>query len=152
MLRCSLSPLSYCIKDAKISVLPVHPCFCCHVLPCLQMVVPAAASDAHTSPATFDQTQYKEKSRKLVTLVNQLRDAGAQASFTLPSLVVCGNQSAGKSSLLERLCGVKLPRAAGTCTKCPTEVCSQERLYIDHVSVHVSGDWLQAQAHSAVFP
>ncbi|WIA22587.1 hypothetical protein OEZ86_009572 [Tetradesmus obliquus] len=37
-------------------------------------------------------------------------------------MVVCGNQSAGKSSLLERLCGVRLPRAAGTCTKCPTEV------------------------------
>lgn len=97
------------------------------MLHCLQMVVPAAASEVNTSPATFDQTQYKEKSRKLVTLVNQLRDAGAQANFNLPSLVVCGNQSAGKSSLLERLCGVKLPRAAGTCTKCPTEVCSQKK-------------------------
>jgi GTP-binding protein EngB required for normal cell division len=74
---------------------------------------------------SFDQTQYKEKSRKLVTLVNQLRDAGAQASFTVPTLVVCGNYSAGKSSLLERLCAVKLPRAAGTCTKCPTEVRSR---------------------------
>jgi GTP1/Obg family GTP-binding protein len=51
---------------------------------------------------SFDQTQYKEKSRKLVALVNQLRDAGAQATFTVPTLVVCGNQSAGKSSLLER--------------------------------------------------
>lgn len=71
---------------------------------------------------SFDQTQYKEKSRKLVTLVNQLRDVGAQASFTVPTLVVCGNQSAGKSSLLERLCAVKLPRAVGTCTKCPAEV------------------------------
>jgi len=93
----------------------------------------AITSTANSSaPATFDQTQYKEKSRKLVTLVNQLRDAGAQAIFTLPSLVVCGNQSAGKSSLLERLCGVKLPRAAGTCTKCPTEVRMQE---------DTKGDW-----------
>jgi GTP1/Obg family GTP-binding protein len=51
---------------------------------------------------TFDQTQYKEKSRKIVALVNRLRDAGAHnVSVSLPTLVVCGNQSAGKSSLLE---------------------------------------------------
>eukprot|EP00775_Hariotina_reticulata_P010753 gene10753-10909_t len=71
---------------------------------------------------TFEKTLYREKAHKLVALVNQLRDAGAQYSLDLPGMVVCGNQSAGKSSLLERLCGVKLPRAAGTCTKCPTEV------------------------------
>lgn len=59
-------------------------------------------SGTTASAQSFDQTQYKEKSRKLVALVNQLRDAGAQASFTVPTLVVCGNQSAGKSSLLER--------------------------------------------------
>jgi len=76
----------------------------------------SAASD------TFHQTQYKEKARKLVTLVNQLHDAGAHLSLDLPRMVVCGSQSVGKSSLLERLSGVKLPRAAGTCTKCPTEV------------------------------
>jgi GTP1/Obg family GTP-binding protein len=72
--------------------------------------------------ASFEKTLYTEKARKLVALVNHLRDAGAQYSLDLPCMVVCGNQSAGKSSLLERLCGVKLPRAAGTCTKCPTEV------------------------------
>lgn len=83
------------------------------------------ATKMASSTLSFDQTRYKEKSRKLVTLVNQLRDAGAQASFTVPTLVVCGNQSAGKSSLLERLCAVKLPRAAGTCTKCPAEVRSR---------------------------
>lgn len=67
---------------------------------------PFASTAAKMAPSaqalSFDQTQYKEKSRKLVDLVNQLRDAGAQATFTVPTLVVCGNQSAGKSSLLER--------------------------------------------------
>lgn len=77
---------------------------------------------ASASSETFHQTQYKEKACKLVTLVNQLHDAGAQFSLDLPRMVVCGSQSVGKSSLLKRLSGVKLPRAAGTCTKCPTEV------------------------------
>jgi hypothetical protein len=49
---------------------------------------------------TFDQTVYKEKSRKLISLVNQLRDAVAQFQLELPCMVVCGNQSAGESYLL----------------------------------------------------
>lgn len=32
-----------------------------------------------------------------------------------------GNQSAGKSSLIESISGITLPRASGTCTRCPTE-------------------------------
>ncbi len=36
--------------------------------------------------------------------------------------VVCGDQSAGKSSVLQRITGIELPRAAGTCTRAPMEV------------------------------
>ncbi|KDQ60443.1 hypothetical protein JAAARDRAFT_125646, partial [Jaapia argillacea MUCL 33604] len=39
----------------------------------------------------------------------------------LPSIVVAGNQSAGKSSLIEAISGVATPRDAGTCTRCPME-------------------------------
>ncbi|KAL1739056.1 P-loop containing nucleoside triphosphate hydrolase protein, partial [Schizophyllum fasciatum] len=39
----------------------------------------------------------------------------------LPQIAVIGSQSAGKSSLIESISGVTLPRAAGTCTRCPTE-------------------------------
>jgi len=100
------------------------------VTPSLQVVniafaqVTATATAKSTPPLSLEQTDYQLKAKKLVTLVNDLRDVGAQFQFDLPCLVVCGNQSAGKSSLLERICGVKLPRAAGTCTKCPTEVCT----------------------------
>ncbi|KAK0447310.1 P-loop containing nucleoside triphosphate hydrolase protein [Armillaria borealis] len=34
---------------------------------------------------------------------------------------VIGAQSAGKSLLIESISGITLPRAAGTCTRCPTE-------------------------------
>ncbi|KAI8475322.1 MAG: P-loop containing nucleoside triphosphate hydrolase protein [Monoraphidium minutum] len=70
----------------------------------------------------FKATQYGQKSARMIALTNQLRDAGAACVVDLPTVAVCGNQSAGKSSLLERLCGIQLPRATGTCTKCPTEV------------------------------
>jgi hypothetical protein len=39
----------------------------------------------------------------------------------LPQIAVIGSQSAGKSSLIESISGIKLPRASGTCTRCPTE-------------------------------
>lgn len=39
----------------------------------------------------------------------------------LPTIAVIGSQSAGKSSLIESISGITLPRAAGTCTRCPTE-------------------------------
>lgn len=39
----------------------------------------------------------------------------------LPQIAVIGVQSAGKSSLIESISGITLPRASGTCTRCPTE-------------------------------
>ncbi|KAI0343433.1 hypothetical protein BDW22DRAFT_1355868 [Trametopsis cervina] len=36
-------------------------------------------------------------------------------------ICVIGSQSAGKSSLIESISGITLPRASGTCTRCPTE-------------------------------
>lgn len=35
----------------------------------------------------------------------------------LPMIAVVGSQSAGKSSLIESISGITLPRAAGTCTR-----------------------------------
>jgi ABC-type polysaccharide/polyol phosphate transport system ATPase subunit len=35
----------------------------------------------------------------------------------IPAIGVLGSQSAGKSSLIEAISGITLPRAAGTCTR-----------------------------------
>jgi GTPase SAR1 family protein len=71
----------------------------------------------------FTKTQYRHRTSQLIQIVNDLRDAGADnLEIDLPCVAACGNQSAGKSSLLERICGIQLPRASGTCTKCPMEV------------------------------
>ena len=39
------------------------------------------------------------------------------ADVDIPAIVAIGWQSAGKSSLIEAISGIKLPRASGTCTR-----------------------------------
>ncbi|KAG5642230.1 hypothetical protein DXG03_003375 [Asterophora parasitica] len=57
----------------------------------------------------------------MLDLVNRLHSTGIQVDIDLPQIAVIGSQSAGKSSLIESISGITLPRAAGTCTRCPTE-------------------------------
>ncbi|KAG9312355.1 P-loop containing nucleoside triphosphate hydrolase protein [Chiua virens] len=40
-----------------------------------------------------------------------------QTDIDLPMIAVIGNQSAGKSSLIESISGITLPRSSGTCTR-----------------------------------
>ena len=47
---------------------------------------------------------------------------GKTAEIDLPQAVIAGDQSSGKSSLLEAYSGVLLPFGSGTCTRCPTEI------------------------------
>ncbi|KAI8912453.1 P-loop containing nucleoside triphosphate hydrolase protein [Gorgonomyces haynaldii] len=70
----------------------------------------------------FEFQQYTKHSTQLISLVNDLRDLGAQVDLDLPTVVVCGNQSVGKSSVIESICGIPLPRGQGTCTRSVIEV------------------------------
>lgn len=63
-----------------------------------------------------------QKGSAMIALVNRMRDIGAHILFELPTIVFCGKQSAGKSSLIEAMSGVSLPRADGTCTRTPGEL------------------------------
>lgn len=40
----------------------------------------------------------------------------------VPGVIVCGEQSSGKSSVLEYVSGISFPRGEGTCTRCPAIV------------------------------
>ncbi|KAK7676574.1 hypothetical protein QCA50_020450 [Cerrena zonata] len=64
---------------------------------------------------------YAQRRKQHLALINQLRAIGAQADLDLPRIAVIGNQSAGKSSLVEAISGISVPRDAGTCTRCPME-------------------------------
>ncbi|TPX71072.1 hypothetical protein SpCBS45565_g01349 [Spizellomyces sp. 'palustris'] len=70
----------------------------------------------------LETSAYANRARRLIKMVNTMRDAGAHMDLDLPTIVVCGNQSVGKSSVIEALCGLVLPRNEGTCTRCVTEV------------------------------
>lgn len=64
-----------------------------------------------------------QRAKQLVNAVNKLEGAGIEASgLPLPKIVAIGDQSAGKSSLIEAISEIKVPRAAGTCTRCPLQI------------------------------
>ncbi|KIP02343.1 hypothetical protein PHLGIDRAFT_298819 [Phlebiopsis gigantea 11061_1 CR5-6] len=73
------------------------------------------------SQTDISSSNFAAWSRQLITLITRLRALGAQADFDLPRIAVIGNQSAGKSSLVEAISGISVPRAHGTCTRCPME-------------------------------
>ncbi|KXZ52299.1 hypothetical protein GPECTOR_10g931 [Gonium pectorale] len=54
--------------------------------------------------------------------LHRLRELGVDSVLSVPTLVIAGDQSSGKSSVVEAVAGVALPRSDGTCTRCPTEV------------------------------
>uniref|UniRef100_A0A7M4FD82 Interferon-induced GTP-binding protein Mx1-like n=1 Tax=Crocodylus porosus TaxID=8502 RepID=A0A7M4FD82_CROPO len=63
--------------------------------------------------------QYEEKVRPCIDLIDSLRTLGVEKDLPLPAIAVIGDQSSGKSSVLEALSGVALPRGSGIVTRCP---------------------------------
>ncbi|KZT66610.1 hypothetical protein DAEQUDRAFT_695305 [Daedalea quercina L-15889] len=66
-------------------------------------------------------SSYALHRKQFLALVKNLYASGAQADLDLPCIAVIGNQSADKSSLVEAISGITVPRDAGTCTRCPME-------------------------------
>ncbi|KAJ7766565.1 P-loop containing nucleoside triphosphate hydrolase protein [Mycena maculata] len=74
-----------------------------------------------SSAPQLSHSTYATRRKDLLALMNRLRSVGAQAELDLPRIAVIGNQSAGKSSVVEAISGIKVPRESGTCTRCPFE-------------------------------
>ncbi|OLN97026.1 Interferon-induced GTP-binding protein Mx2 [Colletotrichum chlorophyti] len=62
------------------------------------------------------------KSSERLSQIDKLRANGISDLIDLPQLVVCGDQSVGKSSVLEGITGIPFPRKDGLCTRFPTEI------------------------------
>ncbi|KAF3029101.1 hypothetical protein E8E15_010975 [Penicillium rubens] len=61
--------------------------------------------------------------KNLVKKIQDLSHLGIEDSkIMLPKICVVGDQSTGKSSLIEGISEIKVPRAEGTCTRCPLEI------------------------------
>ncbi|XP_057426292.1 dynamin-related protein 4C-like [Lotus japonicus] len=65
-------------------------------------------------------SSYNEKIRPVLDALENLRRLNiAKEGIELPTIVVVGDQSSGKSSVLESLAGISLPRGQGICTRVP---------------------------------
>ncbi|KAF4121411.1 Dynamin GTPase effector domain [Geosmithia morbida] len=62
--------------------------------------------------------------------LGELQGLGVSHDVPLPELVLVGDQSAGKSSVMSGLANLDLPRSDGTCTRCPL-----------HIRVSRNSDW-----------
>jgi len=60
--------------------------------------------------------------RGLLDQIDKLRRSGIEQFVKLPQIVVVGDQSAGKSSVLEALTGIAFPRSGSRCTRFATEI------------------------------
>ena len=78
----------------------------------------------------FESKETKEKDnelfkklRKLINLIDQLRDCGVEEYINLPRICSLGIQSSGKSSVIESIVGLDfLPRGEGVVTRRPLEL------------------------------
>ncbi|KAL2040034.1 hypothetical protein N7G274_007437 [Stereocaulon virgatum] len=71
----------------------------------------------------------------LLDSVDCLRSQGISHYVSLPQIIVCGDQSSGKSSVLEAISGVSFPTKSNLCTRFPTELVLRKT---SHIGVRVS--------------
>ncbi|XP_073524570.1 interferon-induced GTP-binding protein Mx-like isoform X2 [Phyllobates terribilis] len=87
-------------------------------------VSPQYYPDQDNTPETVTlmDKQFQENIRPCIDLIDSLRSFGVEKDLALPAIAVIGDQSSGKSSVLEALSGVTLPRGTGIVTRCPLEL------------------------------
>ena len=61
--------------------------------------------------------------------MESVRHVCQAVQIPLPGVVVVGEQSAGKSSLLENISGIQFPRAQNTCTRMPCDRPNRQRVF-----------------------
>lgn len=76
------------------------------------------------APVTNDAMQkLGQRSRGLIQVIQKLSAFNIDTTLpSLPKIILVGDQSAGKSSVIEALCDITLPRNEGTCTRCPFQL------------------------------
>ncbi|KAJ8599711.1 hypothetical protein CTAYLR_004743 [Chrysophaeum taylorii] len=73
------------------------------------------------SSSALDLT-YAKQVRPWLELAEDLRVLSLDSTLAVPQICVMGDQSSGKSSVLEALSGVPFPRGSGLVTRCPVRL------------------------------
>ena len=77
--------------------------------------------------------------RPFLDLVDALRKYGVGKEIHIPQIAVMGDQSSGKSSVLEAISGIQFPRGTGLVTRCPTQI-TMRRGTVRCMEVHADGE------------
>ncbi|KAF8388416.1 hypothetical protein HHK36_027085 [Tetracentron sinense] len=81
--------------------------------------IPISTFEYNDAAAPLVST-YIDRIRPLLDAIDKLRHLNVmKEGIELPTIVVVGDQSSGKSSVLESLSGINLPRGQGICTRVP---------------------------------
>ncbi|KAK8085835.1 interferon-induced GTP-binding protein Mx3 [Apiospora hydei] len=84
--------------------------------------VPSSHDDMQQSFTHRSFTDIGMKLKACNDTVGELQQLGIQHVAELPELVMVGDQSSGKSSLMSGLAALNLPRSGGVCTRCPIHI------------------------------
>lgn len=75
-----------------------------------------------STPLKNKLSSYQTKeNREILDAIDKVREFDINHDLHIPQIVVCGDQSAGKSSVLEAITHIKFPRGSNTCTRYVTE-------------------------------
>ncbi|KAK4507024.1 hypothetical protein PRZ48_000758 [Zasmidium cellare] len=84
---------------------------------------PSNVNGIHGSNTNTGMQALGNDSRQLIQAIQTLESLNIDATLSsLPKFVVIGDQSAGKSSIIEAVSDITLPRSTGTCTRCPFKI------------------------------
>lgn len=78
-----------------------------------------------------------DRESRFLDVVDQIKDFDVNRDFSLPQLVVCGQQSCGKSSVLEALTRIPFPRGDITCTRFATECVTPSLIFSSTLNYYI---------------